>query len=281
MNTRCSHALLSLTICVRTTRRPPTEREIFGTLCTLAEKSGWPIPDTLVATVVAAALQENDGREISAAQVEAARAKMKPRQTTLEIKYELEKKTDGHDKAFSWIRFEGVRSAEGRVSLKQVRAVAKAVAESVDSTGDVNVSTSLVAQLLNFPLADGTAAGNLRDLPPCTFHALSGLNTREQRYASQLAAVRSANKDVQKHWVEAQLRLMCEAGAMLWPGSAGQVEGFRNPPRFRACEVAPAASITPAASGRDNKRRSRAASAGAASWAPPATVARKTRPEKT
>ena len=154
---------------MRTTRRPPTEREIFGTLCTLAEKSGWPIPDTLVATVVAAALQENDGREISAAQVEAARAKMKPRQTTLEIKYELEKKTDGHDKAFSWIRYEGVRSAEGRVSLKQVREVVKAVAESVDSDGDVNVSTSLVKKLLDFSVADGTAAGNLAELPPCTF----------------------------------------------------------------------------------------------------------------
>ena len=269
---------------MRATCRTPTEREIFGTLRTLAEKSGWPIPDTLVATVVAAALRENDGREVSTEQVEAARATMRPRQNKLEVTYVLEKKTEGDkgkDASFSWIMFEGVRSAEGRVSLKQVREVVKAVAESVDSDGDVNVSTSLVKKLLDFSVADGTAAGNLRDLPPCTFHALSGLNTQEQRYASQLAAVRSAKKDVQKHWVEAQLRLMCEAGAMLWPGSAGQVEGFRNPPRFRACEVAPAASITPAASGRDNKRRSRAASAGAASWAPPATVARKTRPEKT
>jgi len=157
---------------VRTTRRPPTEREIFGTLRTLAENSAWPIPDTLVATVVAAALRENDGREVSAEQVKAARAKIKPRQTTLEVKYVLEKKTDGRkgkDASFSWITFEGVRSAEGRVSLKQVREVVKAVAESVDSDGDVNVSASLVKKLLDFSVADGTAAGNLAELPPCTF----------------------------------------------------------------------------------------------------------------
>ena len=154
---------------MRTTRRPPTEREIFGTLCTLAEKSGWPIPDTLVATVVAAALRENDGREISVEQVEAARAKMRPRQNKLEVTYVLEKKTDGEDEAISWIMFEGVRRGEGRVSLKQVRAVAQAVAESVENSGDVNVSASLVKKLLDFSVADGTAAGNLAELPPCTF----------------------------------------------------------------------------------------------------------------
>ena len=72
---------------MRATCRTPTEREIFGTLRTLAEKSGWPIPDTLVATVVAAALRENDGREVSTEQVEAARATMRPRQNKLEVTY--------------------------------------------------------------------------------------------------------------------------------------------------------------------------------------------------
>ena len=102
---------------MRTTRRPPTEREIFGTLRTLAENSAWPIPDTLVATVVAAALRENDGREISVEQVEAARAKMRPRQNKLEVTYVLEKKTDGEDEAISWIMFEGVRAPGHRRCL--------------------------------------------------------------------------------------------------------------------------------------------------------------------
>ena len=209
-----------------------------------------PIDVTLVGPRIAARLKlDTDGADdFSGAAVDAARAKMRIQAPTLEIDYQLERKPPSNQRAAEpqfWVVDEVTRPGLGLVGRDQLLAVCEALAADMIGS-DVALSSTLYTFMLDFDTANRLAVkGEVKRRDTgSSFHALSGRNSSSAEYTALLAAVSTCtDATTQEKWVRAQLRQMVDAGAIAWPGSATQIQGFEtSPPRFRSVAAVEAAA---------------------------------------